>query len=183
MLDIEGNTACLKSILENLFIYLESLIQRTPNKTLNSISESLSSIYLIIEWEACYLIIDHILFIVRKELFSSSALTIKYQEKFQTLLLTASIQEQFLRTLKFLLQFTPNLSEHIHGHVLNLLSSMFFIAEHDQTLSIKIIQRLLTTFQSFQEQAIGMKNFCSYFSFSTSFTIVYINKIFEIFKH
>lgn len=148
---------CLKSILENLFIYLESLIQRTPSKTSNILSTSLSSIYLIIEWEACYLLIDHVLFIVRKELFPSSTSSMKFQEKFQSLLLTEKIKDQFLRTLKFLLQFTPGLSEHIHGHVLNLLSCMFFITEHDQTLAIHIIQRLLTTFQSYQEQAIGKK--------------------------
>jgi len=145
--------SCLKSILENLFIYLESLVQRTPTKT----CDSLSSIYLIIEWEAFYLLLDHVLFIIRKELFSSSSLTIKSQEKLQSLLMTSPMTEQFLRTLKFLLQFIPNLSEHIHGHVLNLLSCMFFITQHDQTLAIQIIQRLLTTFQLYQQQSIGKK--------------------------
>ncbi|CAF4983732.1 unnamed protein product, partial [Rotaria sp. Silwood1] len=153
--NIEMNMSCLKSILENLFIYLESLVQRTPNQTCNTISTSLSSIYLIIEWEALYLLLDHVLFIVRKQLFSSSSTTTKFQEKFQSLLITSTIKEQFLRTLKFLLQFTPSLSEHIHGHVLNLLSCMFFITQHDQTLAIQIIQRLLTTFQSYQQQSIA----------------------------
>ncbi len=146
---MEMNMLCLKSILENLFIYLESLVQRTPD------SMSLSSIYLIIEWEAYYLLLDHVLFVIRKELFSSSTSIIKSQEKFQSLLMTPAMTEQFLRTGKFLLQFTPNFSEHIHGHVLNLLSCMFFITQHDQKLAIEIIQRLLTTFQLYQQQSIG----------------------------
>ncbi|CAF3438746.1 unnamed protein product [Rotaria socialis] len=178
--DIEMNMLCLKLILENLFIYLESLVQRTPNKTSDSLSTSLSSKYLIIEWEACYLLIDHVLFIVRKELFSSSASAIKFQEKFQLLLITPAIKEQFLRTLKFLLQFTPNLSEHIHGHVLNLLSCMFFITEHDQALAIQIIQRLLTTFQTYQEQAIagGDKNQCETMQTQSSNAFLYLCKNF-----
>ena len=150
--DIKTNMSCLKSIVENLFIYLESLIQRTPSKTSNSSSTSLSSIYLIIEWEAFYLLLDHVLFIIRKELFSSSTSII------ESLLITSTMTEQFLRTLKFLLQFTPNLSEHIHGHVLNLLSCMFFITKHDQSLAIQIIQRLLTTFQFYQQQSMSKKS-------------------------
>jgi hypothetical protein len=129
-------------------VYLESLIQRTPT---NSVSTSLSSIYLIIEWEAFYLLLDHVLFIIRKELFSGKTSII------ESLLMTSNMTEQFLRTLKFLLQFTPDLSEHIHGHVLNLLSCMFFITKHDQTLAIQIIQRLLTTFQLYQQQSISKK--------------------------
>lgn len=147
------NMSVLRSILKNLFIYLESLVQRTPTEASDSVSPSLSSIYLIIEWEAFYLLFDHVLYVVRKEVFSSSTSAIK----FQTLLITPTMTEQFLRTLKFLLQFTPGLSEHIHGHVLNLLSCMFFITLHDQTLAIQIIQRLLTTFQSYQQQAVGKK--------------------------
>jgi len=148
--------SCLKSILENLFVYLESLIQRTPSeKTTDSSSLTLSSIYLIIEWEAFYLLLDHVLFIIRKELYSSSISIIKSQEKFESLLMTSIMKEKFLHTGKFLLQFIPNLSEHIHGHVLNLLSCLFFITQHDQKLSIDIIQRLLTTFQLYQKQSIG----------------------------
>ncbi|CAF2583623.1 unnamed protein product [Rotaria sp. Silwood2] len=174
------NMSCLKLILENLFIYLESLVQRTPNKTCNSMSSSLSSIYLIIEWEAFYLLLDHILFIIRKELFSSSATTIKFQEKFQLLLITPTIKEQFLRTLKFLLQFIPNLSEHIHGHVLNLLSCMFFITQHDQPLAIQMIQRLLTTFQSYQQQSIvgTDKNQCEVMQIQSSNAFLYLCKNF-----
>jgi hypothetical protein len=149
--------SCLKSILQSLLGFLESLVQRTPNKTDNQIETFLSSIYLIIEWEAFYLLIDHVLFIVRKELFSSSTLTIKSQQKMEQLLMTSTMTEQFLRTLRFLLQFTPNLSEHIHGHVLNLLSVMFFITQHDPSLAIQIIQRLLTTFQLYQQQSISKK--------------------------
>ena len=141
------NMTCLKSIVEHLFLYLESLVQRTPDTP----SDSLSSIYLIIEWEAYYLILDHVLFILRKELFSSSASAIK----FQSLFLTSTMISQFVHVGKFLLQFTPNFSEHIHGHVLNLLSCLFFITQHDQNLAIEIIQRLLTTFQSYQVQSIG----------------------------
>ncbi|CAF0769811.1 unnamed protein product [Rotaria sordida] len=176
------NMSCLRSILENLFIYLESLVQRTPNKTCNSISTSLSSIYLIIEWEAFYLLLDHVLFIVRKELFSSSTITIKFQEKCHSLLITSTIKEQFLRTLKFLLQFTPNLSEHIHGHVLNLLSCMFFITQHDQTLAIQIIQRLLTTFQSYQQQSIAGidKNQCEVMQIQSSNAFLYLCKNFTV---
>ena len=146
---------CLKSILQSLLGFLESLVQRTPNKTDNQISTSLSSIYLIIEWEAFYLLIDHVLFIIRKELYSSSSSIKKNQEKIEELLMTSTMTEQFLRTLRFLLQFTPHLSEHIHGHVLNLLSVMFFITKHDPSLAIQIIQRLLTTFQLYQQQSIG----------------------------
>ena len=145
----------LKLILEKLFIYLETLIQHTSNKTCDSLSTSLSCIYLIIEWEAFYLLFDHILFIIGKELFSSSTLIIKSQENFRSLLMSSSMIEQFLHTLKVLLQFTPNLSEHIHGYVLNLLSCMFFISQNDQVLSVQIIQRLLTTFQTYQQQSIG----------------------------
>jgi hypothetical protein len=153
---VERNMSCLKSILQSLLGFLESLVQRTPNKSDNNqIQTSLSSIYLIIEWEAFYLLIDHVLFIVRKELFSSSTLTIKSQQKMEQILMTSNLTEQFLRTLRFLLQFTPNLSEHIHGHVLNLLSVMFFITQHDSSLAIQIIQRLLTTFQLYQQQSIG----------------------------
>jgi hypothetical protein len=118
----------------------------------------LSSIYLVIEWEAFYLLIDHVLFIIRKELFSSTSSIIKSQQKMEELLMTSAMTEQFLRTLRFLLQFTPNISEHIHGHVLNLLSVMFFITKHDPSLAIQIIQRLLTTFQLYQQQSIGKKN-------------------------
>ncbi|CAF1381303.1 unnamed protein product [Adineta steineri] len=176
--DIERNMSCLKSMLENLFIYLESLVQRTPNKTQNS----LSSIYLIIEWEAFYLLLDHVLFIIRKELFSSSTLTIKSAEKFQSLLMTSTLTEQFLRTLKFLLQFTPDLSEHIHGHVLNLLSCMFFITQHDQTLAIQIIQRLLTTFQLYQQQSINGINLneCETMQTQSSNAFLYLCKNFPI---
>jgi hypothetical protein len=78
--------------------------------------------------------------------------------------------EQFLRTLTFLLQFTPNLSEHIHGHVLNLLSCMFFITQHDQSLAIQIIQRLLSTFQLYQQQSISKKKFFYFSSNSFSFS-------------
>lgn len=133
---------CLRTIVENLFGALESLVQRTPDKP----SNSLSSIYVIIEWEACYLLLDHILFILRKELFSM---------KFQSLFLIPSMTTQFVHVSQFLLQFTPNFSEHIHGHVLNLLSCLFFISQHDQNLAIAIIQRLLSTFQHYQEQSIG----------------------------
>ncbi|CAF3305558.1 unnamed protein product [Rotaria socialis] len=150
----ETNMSCLKSILQSLLAFLESIVQRTPNKTDNQIQTSLSSVYLIIEWEAFYLLIDHVLFIVRKELFSSSTSIIKSQQRIEPLLMTSTMTEQFLRTLRFLLQFTPNLSEHIHGHVLNLLSVMFFITKHDPSLSIQIIQRLLTTFQLYQQQSI-----------------------------
>ena len=137
------NITCLRTIVENLFVALESLVQRTPDKP----SNSLSSIYLIIEWEACYLLLDHILFTLRKELSSTM--------KFQSLFLIPSMTTQFLHASQFLLQFTPNFSEHIHGHVLNLLSCLFFISQHDQNLSIAIIQRLLSTFQHYQEQSIG----------------------------
>lgn len=144
------NMSCLKSILQQLLLGLESLVQRTPNKSIEQ--NPLTSDYLIIEWEAFYLLIDHVLFIVRKELFSSSTSTIKSQQKIEQLLITPSMTEQFLNTLRFLLQFTPDLSEHIHGHVLNLLSVMFFITQHDSSLAIQIIQRLLTTFQLHQQQ-------------------------------
>jgi len=130
--------------LEQLFIHLESLVQRTPEKT----SDCLSSMYLIIEWEAFYLLLDHVLFTLRKELSISS---IQF--------LTPTTIAQFLHTGKFLLQFTPNFSEHIHGHVLNLLSCLFFITQHDQNLAIEIIQRLLTTFQFYQQQSIGTPSF------------------------
>ena len=152
---VETNMACLKSILQSLLAFLESLVQRTPTKSDNQMPTSLSSIYLVIEWEAFYLLLDHVLFIVRKELFSSSTSTIKSQQKMEQLLMTAPMTEQFLRTLRFLLQFTPNLSEHIHGHVLNLLSVMFFITQHDSSLAIQIIQRLLRTFQLYQQQSIA----------------------------
>ena len=155
---VETNMACLTSILQTLLASLESLVQRTPTKSVNQMQASLSSIYLVIEWEAFYLLIDHVLFIVRKELFSSSTSTIKSQQKMEQLLMTAPMTEQFLRTLRFLLQFTPNLSEHIHGHVLNLLSVMFFITQHDSSLAIQIIQRLLRTFQLYQQQSIGKAN-------------------------
>ena len=146
------NMSCLRSILQSLLVCLDSLVQRTPNKSLGQ--SSLSSDYLIIEWEAFYLLLDHVLFIVRKELFSSSTSTIKSQQKLEQLLLTPTLTEQFLNTLRFLLQFTPDLSEHIHGHVLNLLSVMFFITQHDPSLAIQIIQRLLNTFQLSQQQSI-----------------------------
>jgi hypothetical protein len=32
---------------------------------------------------------------------------------------------------------------------------MFFITQHDSSLAIQIIQRLLTTFQLYQQQSIG----------------------------
>jgi hypothetical protein len=137
------NLICLTSIVEHLLAYLESLVQRTPEKS----SDSLSSMYLIIEWEAFYLLLDHVLFILRKELTPTSSITNQF--------LTPTISAQFLRVGKFLLQFTPNFSEHIHGHVLNLLSCLFFITQHDQNLAIEIIQRLLTTFQFYQQQSIG----------------------------
>ncbi|UJR28475.1 hypothetical protein I4U23_009713 [Adineta vaga] len=174
--EIETNILCLKSILENLFIYLESLVQRTPMTTTNS----LLSIYLIIEWEAFYLLLDHVLFLIRKELFSSTNLSINSQEKFQSLLMTSTMTEQFLRTLKFLLQFTPNLSEHIHGHVLNLLSCMFFITQHEQTLAIQIIQRLLSTFQLYQQQALNGINLneCDVMQTQSSNAFLYLCKNF-----
>lgn len=167
------NMSCLKSILQQLLYGLESLVQRTPMK---------SDHYLIIEWEAFYLLFDHVLFIVRKELFSSSTSTIKSQQKIEQLLLTPSITEQFLNTLKFLLQFTPNFSEHIHGHVLNLLSVMFFITQHDSSLAIQIIQRLLTTFQLYQQQAIegrGM-NECEILQTQASNAFLYLCKNFTV---
>jgi hypothetical protein len=146
---------CLKTILQSLLSCLESLVQRTPNKTDDQMSTSLSSIYLIIEWEAFYLLFDHVLFIVRKQLFTSSTSTIKSQQKMAQLLMTSTMTDEFLRTLRFLLQFRPNLSEHIHGHVLNLLAVMFFVTQHDAPLAIQIIQRLLLTFQLYQQQSIG----------------------------
>lgn len=152
---VETDMSCLKSILQSLLAFLESLVRRTPTKTDNQMQTSLSSAYLIIEWEAFYLLLDHVLFIVRKELFSSSTSTIKSQQTMEQLLMTSTMTEQFLQTLRFLLQFTPNLSEHIHGHVLNLLAVMFFITQHDSTLAIQIIQRLLNTFQLYQQQSIG----------------------------
>lgn len=142
----------LKSMLEKLFLYLESLIQRTPNRSSDSELLSLSSTYLIIEWEACYLLLDHVLFVIHKELFPS---TMKSPEKFRSYILIPAVIEQFLRITKYLLQFTPNLSEHIHGHVLNLLSCLFFITLYEQKLAIDIIQRLLTTFQLYQQHSIG----------------------------
>ena len=167
--------SCLKSILQSLLAFLESLVQRTPNKTDNQ----LSSIYLIIEWEAFYLLIDHVLFIIRKELFSSLIST-KSQQIMEELLMTTNITEQFLHTLKFLLQFTPNLSEHIHGHVLNLLSVMFFITKHDQTLSIQIIQRLLTTFKLYQQKSINSinDNECEIMQTQSSNAFLYLCKNF-----
>ena len=147
--------SCLKSILQQLLSFLESLVQRTPRRIDSQPQTSLSSIYLIIEWEAFYLLFDHVLFIIRKELFSSSTSTIRSRQEMERLLMTSAITEQFLRTLTFLLQFTPDLSEHIHGHVLNLLSVMFFITKHDSSLAIQIIQRLLQTFRLNQEQSIG----------------------------
>ncbi|CAF1208474.1 unnamed protein product [Adineta ricciae] len=174
--EIETNVLCLKSMLENLFVYLESLVQRTPTKTTNS----LLSIYLIIEWEAFYLLLDHVLFLIRKELFSSSNLSRISQEKFQTLLMPPTMTEQLLRTLKFLLQFTPNLSEHIHGHVLNLLSCMFFITQHEPSLPIQIIQRLLSTFQMYQQQAINGTNLneCDVMQTQSSNAFLYLCKNF-----
>ncbi|CAF1464331.1 unnamed protein product, partial [Adineta ricciae] len=174
--EIETNVLCLKSMLENLFVYLESLVQRTPTKTTNS----LLSIYLIIEWEAFYLLLDHVLFLIRKELFSSSNLSRTSQEKFQTLLMPPTMTEQLLRTLKFLLQFTPNLSEHIHGHVLNLLSCMFFITQHEPSLAIQIIQRLLSTFQMYQQQAINGTNMneCDVMQTQSSNAFLYLCKNF-----
>lgn len=77
---VETNMSCLRSILQHLLVFLESLVQRTPTKNDNQIVPSLSSAYLIIEWEAFYLLMDHVLFVVRKELFSSSNLTIKSQK-------------------------------------------------------------------------------------------------------
>ena len=142
----ETNLICLTSIVEHLLAYLEALVQRTPEKS----SDSLSSMYLIIEWEAFYLLLDHVLFILRKELTPTSPITNQF--------LTPTISAQFLRIGKFLLGFTPNFSEHIHGHVLNLLSCLFFITQHDQNLAIEIIQRLLTTFQYYQQQSIGGRN-------------------------
>ncbi|CAF1351911.1 unnamed protein product [Adineta ricciae] len=179
---VETNTSCLKSILQSLLACLESLVQRTPNKTDNQISNSLSSIYLVIEWEAFYLLFDHVLFIVRKELFSSSTSTIKSQQKMEELIMTSTMTEQFLRTLRFLLQFTPNLSEHIHGHVLNLLSVMFFVTQHDPTLAIQIIKRLLTTFQHYQQQSIaGIDgNECEIMQTQSSNAFLYLCKNFTI---
>jgi len=150
----EKNVACLRSIIQNLFTCLESLVQRTPNKSVASNSTSLTTIYTIIEWEAFYLLLDHILFIIRQELFTSSTLINSTQEKLASLLMTTPINNDFLRTVRFLLQFTPDLSEHIHGYVLNLLSCMFFITSQDSSLAIQIIQRLLNTYQFYQQQSI-----------------------------
>jgi len=170
------NMLTLKSILEKLFIYLETLVQRTPNHSIESENLSLQSTYLIIEWEACYLLLDHVLFVVCKALFPSTSIRPQI-EQCRNLLLTSNLTEHFLRTTKFLLQFTPNLSEHIHGHVLNLLSCLFFIAQHEQQLAVDIIQRLLTTFQSYQQHLIGryeefprcLFNFlCFFFSWNKS---------------
>lgn len=147
---VETNMSCLKSILQRLLAVLESLIQRTPTK-----SDALISTYLIIEWEAFYLLFDHVLFVVRKEFFSSSTSTLKSEEKMKNLLMTSSMCEQFLRTVRFLLQFSPNFNEHIHGHVLNLLAVMFFVSQHDSTLAIQIIERLLNTFQHYQRQSMN----------------------------
>ena len=177
---VETNMSRLQSILQSLLVFLESLVQRTPNKVENE--NSLSSIYLIIEWEAFYLLIDHVLFIVRKELFSSSTTTIKSQQQMEQLLMTSTMTEQFLRTLRFLLQFTPNLSEHIHGHVLNLLSVMFFITQHDPSLAIQIIQRLLTTFQLYQQQSIAGSggNECEIMQTQASNAFLYLCKNFTV---
>ena len=168
------NMSCLKSILQQLLCGLESLVQRTPNKSI-----PLTSDYLIIEWEAFYLLIDHVLFIVRKELFSSSTSTIKSQQKIEQLLITPTMTEQFLNTLRFLLQFTPDLSEHIHGHVLNLLSVMFFITQHDSSLAIQIIQRLLTTFQLYQQQSIEGRE-CEILQTQASNAFLYLCKNFTV---
>ena len=175
---VETNMSCLKSILQHLLVFLETLVQRTPNQT----DHSLASNYLIIEWEAFYLLLDHVLFVVRKELFSSSTLTIQSQQKMEQLLMTSTMTEQFLRTLRFLLQFTPNLSEHIHGHVLNLLSIMFFITQHEPTLAIQIIQRLLTTFQLYQQQSIAGtgSNECEILQTQASNAFLYLCKNFTV---
>lgn len=154
-IDIEKNVTCLRSILLHLFTCLESMIQRTPNKSPQIDEQSILSIFLIIEWEAFYLLFDHIFFIVRQELYSSSTLTIKSQQTIESILMSNDLIEQFLRTMKFLLQFTPNLSEHIHGHVLNLLSCLFFITQRDSSIGIQLIQRLLNTYQFYQEQSIS----------------------------
>ncbi|CAF0989465.1 unnamed protein product [Rotaria sp. Silwood1] len=179
---VQTNMSCLKSILQCLLGFLESLVQRTPTKIDNQIQSSLSSIYLIIEWEAFYLLIDHVLFIVRKELFSSSTSIIKSQQKMEQHLMTSTMTEQFLRTLRFLLVFTPNLSEHIHGHVLNLLSVMFFITKHDPSLAIQIIQRLLTTFQLYQQHSIAGTNIheCEIMQTQAANSFLYLCKNFTI---
>ncbi|CAF2829542.1 unnamed protein product, partial [Rotaria sp. Silwood2] len=179
---VETNMSCLKSILQSLLAFLESLVQRTPTKTNNHIQTSLSSIYLIIEWEAFYLLIDHVLFIVRKELFSSSTSIIKSQQKMEQLLMTSTMTEQFLRTLRFLLQFTPSLSEHIHGHILNLLAVMFFITKHDPSLAIQIIQRLLRTFQLYQQQSIADTNIheCEIMQTQAANAFLYLCKNFTV---
>ena len=80
---------------------------------------------------------------------------IKYHQSIESLLMSRSIIDQFVHSIKLLLQFTPNLSEHIHGHVLNLLACLFFMTQHDSSLAIQIIQRLLNTFQYYQEQSIS----------------------------
>jgi hypothetical protein len=149
--NLELNIACLRSILQNLLTYLETLVQRTPT----NIPSVLTSTYLIIEWEAVYLLLDHVLFIIRRELFSSATTTIKSQQQIESILIGNYLAEQFLRTIRFLLQFTPNISEHIHGHTLNLLSCMFFMTQHDSPLAIQIIQRLLSTYQFYQQQLIS----------------------------
>nr|ACI90395.1 exportin 5-like protein [Philodina roseola] len=153
-INVESTISCLRSIVQNLFNYLESLVQRTPSKTINLTSTSLTSIYTIIEWEAFYLLLDHILFIIRQELFTSSTSINRTQEKIGSIFMTTTISGHFLRTVRFLLQFTPDLSEHIHGYVLNLLSCMFFITSQDASLAIQIIQRLLNTYQFYQQQSI-----------------------------
>ena len=160
--DFERNFSCLRSILLNLFTYLESMIQRTANKTDENIEQSLLSIYLIIEWEAFYLLFDHIFFVIRGELYSSATTTIKSQQNIESMLMTTNVTEQFLRTTTFLLQFTPNLSEHIHGHVLNLLSCLFFITQRDSSIAVQLIQRLLNTYQFYQEQSISKKILCHF---------------------
>ncbi|CAF4087741.1 unnamed protein product [Rotaria sordida] len=60
---VETNMSSLQSILQSLLAFLESLVQRTPTKTDNEIQTSLSSIYLITEWAAFQVLIDHVLFI------------------------------------------------------------------------------------------------------------------------
>ncbi|CAF1424858.1 unnamed protein product [Rotaria sordida] len=90
---VETNMSSLQSILQSLLAFLESLVQRTPTKTDNEIQTSLSSIYLITEWAAFQVLIDHVLFIVREELFSSSTSIIKSQRKMQQLLMTLTMAE------------------------------------------------------------------------------------------
>ncbi|CAF0866997.1 unnamed protein product, partial [Didymodactylos carnosus] len=145
------NMNYLNSILKYVMQYLINLIQRTPTE-LNHQSSVITA-YLINEWESLYLLIDHILFVLRKHLFPQNInnnLAIQQQQ----LLMKPDLIEQFLYTIKYLLQFTPSTNENIYGYVLNILSVMFFVTNYDQTLIIQILQRLLTTYQHYQQQSL-----------------------------